>query len=192
MTNDELRALADALQRMADDDSGIPQWERDTTSRAADYLRAQADAQPVATLTLLDDMGAQIDFRQSFTLLPGQTFSLYAHPAPQAEPKREPLSDERITKGEYVLATKWGDGDPGDHWGVGFYDRFENGRHYVVDRAGKQIRGNGFRRVGRITVDVGRWLLSAAKSLEASPPGTVNLWTMLTERAHEIGGSDAE
>ena len=108
----------------------------------------------------------------------------------EAELKREPLSDERITKGEYVLATKWSDGDPGDHWGVGFYDRFENGRHYVVDSAGQQIRGNGFRRVGRITADVGRWLLSAAKSLEASPPGTVNLWTMLTERAHGIGGSD--
>jgi len=110
--------------------------------------------------------------------------------APQAEPKREPLSDERITKGEYVLATKFSDGDPGDHWGVGFYDRLENGRHYIVDRAGQQIRGGGFRRAGRITVEVGIWLLSAAKSLEASPPGTVNLWTMLTERAHEIGGSD--
>lgn len=106
-----------------------------------------------------------------------------------AEPKREP-SDESITKGEYVLATKWSDGDPGDHWGVGFYDRLENGRHYIVDRAGQQIRGNGFRRAGRITMDVGIWLLSAAKSLEASPPGTVNLWTMLTERAHGIGGSD--
>ena len=108
----------------------------------------------------------------------------------QAEPKREPLSDERITKGEYVLATKFSDGDPGDHWGVGFYDRLENGRHYIVDRAGQQIRGGGFRRAGRITVEVGIWLLSAAKSLEASPPGTVNLWTMLTERAHGIGGSD--
>ena len=108
----------------------------------------------------------------------------------QAEPKREP-SDESITKGEYVLATKWSDGDPGDHWGVGFYDRLENGRHYIVDSSGKQIRGNGFRRVGRITAGVGRWLLSAAKSLEASPPGTINLWTMLTKRAHGIGGSDA-
>lgn len=106
------------------------------------------------------------------------------------EPKREALTGERITKGEYVLATKWGDGDPGDHWGVGFYDRFENGRHYVVDGSGQQIRGGGFRRAGRITMEVGIWLLSAAKSLEASPPGTVNLWTMLTERAHGIGGSD--
>lgn len=104
--------------------------------------------------------------------------------------QREPLSDEQIAKGDFVLATKWGDGDPGDHWGVGFYDRLHNGRHYVLDNGGKQIRGNGFRRVGRITPEMGRWLLSAAAMLESSPPGTVNLWTMLTERAHGIGGSD--
>ena len=57
MTPDQLRALADALQRMADDDSAIPQWERDTTSRAADYLRAQADAQPVAYRQWNSDAG---------------------------------------------------------------------------------------------------------------------------------------
>lgn len=88
-----------------------------------------------------------------------------------------------IQQGDYVLATKWSDGDPGDHWGVGFYDRFEGRRHYVKDGNGRQIRANGFRRVGKITHEVGRWLLSAADALEASPPGTVNLWAMLTDRA---------
>lgn len=111
---------------------------------------------------------------------------VYVPIPPKTEPKREPLSDAPIARGDYVLATKWGDGDPGDHWGVGFYDRLHNGRHYVLDNGGKQIRGNGFRRVGRITPEMGRWLLSAAAMLESSPPGTVNLWTMLT------GGSDAE
>ncbi|MFA5606795.1 MAG: hypothetical protein WDA07_06360 [Leucobacter sp.] len=95
-----------------------------------------------------------------------------------------------IQKGDYVLATKWSDGDPGDHWGVGFYDRCdERGRHYVKDGNGTQIRANGFRRVGKITPEFGRWLLSAAAVLEASPPGTVNLWTMLADRAR---GEDAE
>jgi hypothetical protein len=96
-----------------------------------------------------------------------------------------------INIGDYVLATKYSDGDPGDAWALGFYDgvRDEQGRHYVKDASGKQIRGNGFRRVGRIRADVGRWLLEdAAKVLERSPPGTVNLWTMLTAAAlSELG-----
>lgn len=79
MTPDELRALAYALD---DEDFEFRDSPMQVRRKWADYLRAQADAQPVATLTLLDDIGAQIDFHQSFTLLPGQTFSLYAHPAP--------------------------------------------------------------------------------------------------------------
>lgn len=294
MTNDELRALADVLsrQRQADEHGIYCAVSRQAVDAAIKYLRAQADAQPVAWLRPENRVEEECTARTRISIgkmCPpiGTWQPLYTRPAPAApqtnakpvdfvaearneiaswpkwmqdtartaaatmpttqaepkreplpglapthrcpacgalwrqcddaswnlrsalccglcdagrvellrlvdDPKREPLSDERITNGEYVLATKWGDGDPGDHWGVGFYDRFENGRHYVVDSAGKQIRGNGFRRVGRITADVGRWLLSAAKSLEASPPGTVNLWTMLTERAHRIGGSDAE
>lgn len=90
---------------------------------------------------------------------------------------------EPVAKGDYVLATKWDDGDPGDHWGVGFYDGERGGRHYVVDGSGNQIRGNGFRRVGKITHAVGAWLLSVADSLERSPPGAVNLWGMLGAQA---------
>ena len=88
------------------------------------------------------------------------------------------MSTPRI--GEYCLATKWYDGDPGDHWGVGFYAGTENGRHYLKDGYGNQIRANGFRRVAPIKPEVGAWLLSIAKQLEAAPPGAVNLWTMLT------------
>ena len=93
-----------------------------------------------------------------------------------------------ITVGDYVLATKYGDGDPGDAWALGWYDgvRDDKGRHYVKDNDGKQIRGNGFRRVARIRKDVGRWLLEVAAShLERCPPGTVNLWTMLTPAAFD-------
>ena len=61
-------------------------------------------------------------------------------------------------------------------------------RHDVVDNDGKSIRCNGFRYVRTIRKDVGRWLLTvAAKQLEQSPPGTVNLWTMLTPAAFEVG-----
>lgn len=93
-------------------------------------------------------------------------------------------------KGDYVLATKFNDGDPGAHWGVGYYDREENGRHYIVDGDGKQLRANGFRRVGHITPEYGRWLLSAAQTLEASPPGAVDLWGMMGIRAKPDSTND--
>jgi hypothetical protein len=101
--------------------------------------------------------------------------------------------------GDYVLATKYSDGDPGDAWALGFYageldmgnDREQikmAPRYLVNDSSGKTIRPNGYRRVARVRKDVGAWLLNvAAKQLEQSPPGTVNLWTMLTPAAFEVG-----
>lgn len=89
--------------------------------------------------------------------------------------------------GDYVLATKYNDGEPGDNWALGFYDCERDGRHYVKDSQGHQIRGNGFRRVARVRIDVGNWLLrTAANQLEQSPAGTVNLWTMLTPNAFDL------
>lgn len=92
-----------------------------------------------------------------------------------------------IKVGDYVLATKYKDGDPGDAWGVGFYhssfDHFGEQRHLIIDSAGKQIRHGGFRRVGHITAEYGTWVLSVSKHLEGSPPGTVNLWGMMGVRA---------
>jgi len=89
--------------------------------------------------------------------------------------------------GDYVLATKYTDGDPGDAWALGFYDGVRGGRHYVKDSQGRQIRGNGYRRVAAIRPDVGRWLMEvAAPHLERCPPGTVNLWAMLTPSAFDL------
>lgn len=100
--------------------------------------------------------------------------------------------------GDYVLATKYSDGDPGDPWALGFYagelnmgnDREQikvAPRYLVNNSSGQSIRPNGYRRVARIRKDVGAWLLDvAAKQLEQSPPGTVNLWTMLTPFAFDL------
>jgi hypothetical protein len=99
--------------------------------------------------------------------------------------------------GDYVLATKYSDGDPGDAWALGFYagtlEQWAGttvgtpARYMVVDGNNKNIRGNGFRRVARIRKDVGRWLLEvAAPHLERCPPGTVNIWTMLTPAAFDL------
>ena len=73
-----------------------------------------------------------------------------------------------MKEGDYVLATKWSDGDPRDQWCVGFYDREENGRHYVVDSDGKQFRLNGFRRVKKISKSRGEFILNNAKNIEAN------------------------
>lgn len=100
-------------------------------------------------------------------------------------------TNENPEVGDYVLATKFSDGDPGDAWALGLYAgqmlEYTPPRHDVVNSEGKSIRHNGFRRVARVRKDVGAWLLNvAAKQLEKSPPGTVNLWTMLTPAAFDV------
>jgi len=70
-----------------------------------------------------------------------------------------------LKKGDYVLATKWQDGDPLDHWVVGFYngqiDKYgdEFPRFDIIDEKGVSYRGNGFRRVKKISARRGKALL---------------------------------
>jgi hypothetical protein len=80
-----------------------------------------------------------------------------------------------LAKGDYVLATKWGDGDPQDPWYVGFYDGFNDEwqRHFVVDADGKSARPGGFRRVKRINGKRGAWLLNHRDEIEQS---SKSLW----------------
>ena len=74
--------------------------------------------------------------------------------------------------GDYVLATKYSDGDPGDHWVVGFFSgelpKATGNRYMVKDAAGNQFRGNGFRRIKRIATERGKWLLDHASFVESS------------------------
>ena len=69
------------------------------------------------------------------------------------------MTAEKLAKGDYVLATKYSDGDPLDGYAIGFYDREQRDRHYVVDNDGNQFRGNGFRRVAKISHERGVWLV---------------------------------
>jgi len=64
-----------------------------------------------------------------------------------------------MERGDYVLATKYQDGDPGDQWCVGFYDRLCKDRHIVVDSNGRPFRANGFRRVAKISAERGKFIL---------------------------------
>jgi hypothetical protein len=74
-------------------------------------------------------------------------------------------------KGDYVLATKYRDGDVGDHFAIGFYDRcvidvIGISKHYVVDSDGDQFRGNGFRRVAYVSKEKGEWFVRNLKAIE--------------------------
>lgn len=70
---------------------------------------------------------------------------------------------KEVEIGDYVLASKWYNGDPCDHFVVGFVSGFlfeelrAQGRHRVTvrDEEGKEFRRNGFRRAERITADEG-------------------------------------
>lgn len=78
--------------------------------------------------------------------------------------------------GEYVLATKFSDGDPQDQWCVGFYNRKLMERNLVIDNAGKNFRANGFRKIMRITQAEGKYLVDHIKDIEESGNG---LWKIL-------------
>lgn len=77
-----------------------------------------------------------------------------------------------MQKGDYVLAHKWSDADPGDHWCVGFYDypmAGSGGRHMIVDGHGQPFRGNGFSHVVPITDCEGAWMIERMPQIDAAP-----------------------
>ena len=73
-----------------------------------------------------------------------------------------------IESGDYVLATKYSDGDSGDQWCVGFYDSMLGERHRVVDANGDQFRYGGFRRVTKISKERGEFIIQNTALIESS------------------------
>jgi hypothetical protein len=75
-----------------------------------------------------------------------------------------PHFSQGLRKGDYVLATKYEDGDPCDHFCIGFLTgilrKGSQIRYDVVDNGGKLFRGNGFRKVEKITSEEGAQMLS--------------------------------
>ena len=80
------------------------------------------------------------------------------------------VKPKTFKQGDYVVATKYHDGDPGDQFCIGFYDRsFEHAggtRHLVVNSNGAQFRHNGFRRVERVSHRRGAWLVNNIALIE--------------------------
>ena len=66
--------------------------------------------------------------------------------------EEESMSErEELKLGTYVLATKWNDGDPCDHFCVGTFRGTTTANRYLVeDGEGKLFRANGFRRCEKI------------------------------------------
>jgi len=79
-------------------------------------------------------------------------------------------ANEELMPGDYVLATKYSDGDPQDQWAVGFFVGMlpRSNRYQVVDADGKLFRGNGFRRAKKIRKERGRWLVEHMADIESS------------------------
>lgn len=88
----ELRALADALEPMA----RAPRFKDMNVPAFCKWLRAQAEAQPVANLYYATSPhgGRRLAIADPLSPQMGQ-FAVYAHPAP-ASPQAEPKRDERV------------------------------------------------------------------------------------------------
>lgn len=81
---------------------------------------------------------------------------------------------EKLNCGDYVLATKYHDGDPHDHWFVGFFrDITWHGRYNIIDNNGNMPRGNGFRKARRISSSTGRFLIKNMNVIQAND---ISLW----------------
>lgn len=89
------------------------------------------------------------------------------------------MMSESIRVGDYVLATKFYDADPGDPWVVGFVDQIVNGRCYVVDHEGVLIYPSPMRAAAKIPPNLGKWLIENGKALEEAPTRAINLFRML-------------
>lgn len=84
---------------------------------------------------------------------------------------------QEIKHGDYVLATKYTDGDPKDHFCVGFFagecGQYATPRYDIIDSDGKLFRGNGFRRVKKISKERGEFILRNAATIEQ---GSKSVW----------------
>lgn len=81
-----------------------------------------------------------------------------------------------LNAGDYVLATKYSDGDPCDHFCVGFFAGMLGDRYLVQDECGKSFRPGGFRRAERISSRVGDILVKAFARISDKPGRSLWYW----------------
>ena len=94
------------------------------------------------------------------------------------------MSKTTVKPGDYVLATKYSDGDPMDQFYVGFVaEVLPNGRHIVTDANGISQRANGFRRAEKITQAEGAALCAMIPHISDQPGPS--LWAHLERIRNE-------
>lgn len=81
-----------------------------------------------------------------------------------------------LKKGDYVLATKYSDGDPCDHFSIGFFRCKLDDRYLVEDDKGQLFRASGFRRCERISRRVGDALVAAIPLIGDIPGKSLWWW----------------
>ena len=88
--------------------------------------------------------------------------------------------------GDYVMASKYTDGDAKDHFAIGFYSGKLMDRYMVKDGDGNLFRANGFRRCERISKKVGDVLVKYINIMEQASC-SVWYWRYHPSQLEEIG-----
>ena len=92
-------------------------------------------------------------------------------------------SSEELIDGDYVLATKWNDGDSRDHWFVGYFIKKEGDRYFVGDKDGNLARFNGFRKCKKIHPAIGAYLVKNTLAISSIK---INLWEYVNSSIHDV------
>ena len=90
-----------------------------------------------------------------------------------------------MKKGDYVIATKHKDGDPNDPFCVGFFYKKTTEippKNIVTDADGIAMHAGGYRRIKKITQDVGEKILANIKEIEGSG---VSVWRWVKVFTHQ-------
>ncbi len=75
--------------------------------------------------------------------------------------------NQELTKGDYVLATQFADGRPGDQWRVGFYSHSDvSGKYVMVKKDSAATPMTSFLRAEKITEERGEWLIRHAEKIQ--------------------------
>jgi hypothetical protein len=91
-----------------------------------------------------------------------------------------------LEPGDYVLATKYSDGDPCDHFAIGFFSGMIGDRYIIIDGDGQPFRANGFRRCERIDIETGKILLSIFPIIGDRPGNSLWWWLENTDKAKQL------
>lgn len=95
--------------------------------------------------------------------------------------------EKPLYKGDYVVATKYNDGDPMDPHCVGFFDEMTPwGKFRVVDSKGTQYYFGGFKKCERITAKTGAILCQLFKVVSDQRGNSIWYWRRNLKKAQKL------